>query len=79
MPDLLDVPLREVEDEVPDARGGDERAGAGVPELRVDHLLGALRLPLLLGLVEAAAAMLGLGRVTVVFIHIRITTHQARL
>jgi hypothetical protein len=30
---LLDVSLREVEDEVPDARDGDERAGAGVPEL----------------------------------------------
>jgi hypothetical protein len=27
------VSLREVEDEVPDARDGDERAGAGVPEL----------------------------------------------
>ena len=30
---LLDVSLREVEDEVPYARDGDERAGAGVPEL----------------------------------------------
>lgn len=28
---LLDVALREVEDEVADARDGDERAGAGVP------------------------------------------------
>jgi hypothetical protein len=31
---LLDVALREVEDEVADAGDGDERAGAGAPELR---------------------------------------------
>ena len=38
MADLLDVALREVEDEVPDARDGDERAGAGVPELVVERI-----------------------------------------
>jgi hypothetical protein len=43
---LLDVSLREVEDEVPDARDGDERAGAGVPELveeRIPCCCGGLR------------------------------------
>lgn len=65
--DLLAVALWEVVDEAPALRQADERAGAGVPELRVDRLLGALRLPLLLGLVDATAAMLGPGRVAVVF------------
>jgi hypothetical protein len=35
---LLDVALREVEDEVTGARDGDERAGAGAPELRVERI-----------------------------------------
>jgi hypothetical protein len=32
------VPLGEVEDEVADAGDGDERAGAGAPELRVQRI-----------------------------------------
>jgi len=35
---LLDVSLGKVEDEVADARDGDERAGAGAPELRVQRI-----------------------------------------
>jgi hypothetical protein len=35
---LLDVSLGEVEDEVPEARDVDERAGAGAPELRVERI-----------------------------------------
>jgi len=35
---LLDVSLREVEDEVADTGDGDERAGAGAPELRVQRI-----------------------------------------
>jgi hypothetical protein len=35
---LLDVSLGEVEDEVADAGDGDERAGAGAPELRVQRI-----------------------------------------
>ncbi|KAI4969537.1 hypothetical protein ZWY2020_000451 [Hordeum vulgare] len=38
VPNLLNVPLREVEDEVPDARDGDERAGASVPELVLERI-----------------------------------------
>ena len=35
---LLDVSLGEVEDEVADAGDGDERTGAGAPELRVQRI-----------------------------------------
>ena len=38
MADLLGVALQEVEDEVPNSRDGDERAGAGVPELVVERI-----------------------------------------